>query len=113
MRNRTLQLNIRLSEDEHAKLMKSISKTNFSISGYIRALINRNSPKECPPLQYNELMNESRFILNILGGIKNEICRREFFSEDDRKELKDEIILFHEILLQIQAAFLLPEEAKL
>ena len=113
MRNKSIQLNIRLSQQEQAKLMKSIEKTKLSISGYIRALINSSSPKECPPLEYNVLINEIRLSVDILKGIHTKICRGEFFDEEDRYELKTEIQVFRELLLEIQAAVLLPDKTKL
>jgi hypothetical protein len=111
MRNRTIQLNIRLSEDEHEKLLKSVVKSGLSASGYVRALINGNSPKECPSLDYNVLINELQTSIEIWKGIHTEIRRGDFFDEEDRYELEIELQCFREVLLEIQAAVLLPEKA--
>jgi hypothetical protein len=61
-------------------------------------------------LDYNVLINELQSSIEIWKGIHTEIRRGEFFDEEDRYELKVELQCFREILLEIQAAVLLPDK---
>ena len=58
MRKRNTQLNIRLTEAEMQKLKQNAAKAKYPVSNYVRALINGNSPKECPPIEYHLMMDD-------------------------------------------------------
>ena len=111
MRNRSLQLNIRLTEAEHKKLMNSITKSKFSVSAYIRSLIEGNSPKECPPLEYHELIQKLQDISAQLTSIFHLVYITRQFDKADVGILEKEMMQYKQILLAIQAAVLLPEKA--
>lgn len=55
MRNRTVQLNIRLTEAENNRLKRNSHKANLTASAYIRMLINGYQPKETPSVEYEKL----------------------------------------------------------
>ncbi|MDR1816059.1 MAG: hypothetical protein LBR00_05185 [Clostridiales Family XIII bacterium] len=57
MRNRTTQLNIRLSEHEMDRLKRNAARCGLSTSAYVRMLVNGYAPKEMPPVEYGELMS--------------------------------------------------------
>ena len=58
MRNRTIQLNIRLTENEYDKVIRNSKKANLTVSGYIRMLIGGYVPKETPPIEYYKIMRQ-------------------------------------------------------
>lgn len=49
MRNRTVQLNIRLTEAENKRLKQHSRKSGLTASAYVRLLINGFQPKETSP----------------------------------------------------------------
>lgn len=94
MRNRTIQLNIRLTEAENKRLKQHSRKAGLTASAYIRMLINGYQPKETPPLEYEKL-------LQILTEIYAKIGR----SEDIQTKK-----LLAETLLELQKQVTQPEK---
>ena len=58
MRNRNIQIPIRLSTEEYETLMKKVKNCNCSREQYIRNLINGYSPKEAPPADYYTILSK-------------------------------------------------------
>ena len=110
MRNRSLQLNIRLSEAEHDKLMRSIEKSKLSTSAYVRSLIQGHSPKECPPLEYHELITQLQNVSTRLTSLFHLLHITRQFDKNDMRLLEKEMTQYKQMLLSIQTAVLLPEE---
>lgn len=94
MRNRNIQLNIRLTPAEQDKVFYNSRKTNLSVSGYIRMLINGYVPKESPPVEYEQLMKR-------LTEVYTKLTAGNYTS--DAAELR-------QIILLLQAAITLPEK---
>ena len=111
MRNKSIQLNIRLSQAEHENLVRSAEKTKLSISSYIRSLIEGNAPKECPPLEYYELIKELQGVSTRLVSIFHLIKITRCFDETNAALLEKEMAQYRQILLAIQAAVLLSDKA--
>ena len=112
MRNRTVQLNIRLTEEENQKLQRSMEKSKLSASAYVRSLISGHSPKECPTLEFHELTERLRHISTQLTSIFHLIHLTRQFDKVDVGLLENEMTQYRQILLTIQAAVLLPEDTK-
>jgi len=94
MRNRNIQLNIRLTPTEQDKIFYNCKKANLSISGYIRMLINGYVPKESPPVEYEQLMKRlTEVYTKLAAGNYN----------NDAVELR-------QIILLLQATLTLPEK---
>lgn len=110
MRNRSVPLNIRLTEEEHKKLQNSMKKSKLSASAYVRSLIGGHSPKECPPLEFHELMNQLQHVSMQLTSIFHLIRITKHFDETDVGLLEKEMAQYKQILLAIQAAVLLPDD---
>jgi hypothetical protein len=110
MRNRSVPLNIRLTEEEHQQLLHSMEKSKLSASAYVRSLITGHSPKECPPLEFHELTNQLQHVSMQLTSIFHLIRITKQFDETDVGILEKEMMQYRQILLAIQAAVLLPEE---
>ncbi len=94
MRNRTIQLNIRLTEAENNRLKQCSRKAGLTASAYIRLLINGFQPKETPPIDYHKLL-QGLYELN--ASLPQ--------SALGRVELQ-------RFLLQLQATVTLPEPVK-
>ncbi|MEG1578743.1 MAG: hypothetical protein RR336_08265 [Oscillospiraceae bacterium] len=74
MRNRTNQLNIRLTAQEANVLKRNSKKAGLSQSGYLRILINGYYPKPLPPAEYHQLTQDLATIHAALqnAGYQNE-----------------------------------------
>ncbi len=112
MRNRSVPLNIRLTEEEHQKLLRSMENSKMSASAYVRSLIGGHSPKECPPLEFHELMNQLHHVSMQLTSIFHLIRITKRLDETDVGLLEKEMTQYKQLLLAIQAAVLLPEDVK-
>jgi hypothetical protein len=110
MRYRSVQLNIRLTEEEHKKLLRSMEKSKLSASTYVRSLITGHSPKECPPLEFHELISQLQSVSTQLKTIFHLICIMKKLDESDIGLLEKEMAKYQQILLTIQAAVLLPDD---
>jgi len=95
MRNRNVQLNIRLTPAEQDKVLYNSRKVNLPVSGYIRLLINGYVPKESPPVEYEQLMKR-------LTEVYTKLAAGNYSA--DAAELR-------QIILSLQAAITLPEKA--
>lgn len=93
MRNRTIQLNIRLTEAENNRLKRNSRKSNLTASAYIRMLINGYQPKETPPLEYEKLLQILTEIYAKLGSLEDDTTKK----------------LLAETLLELQKQVMQPE----
>lgn len=93
----------------------------MSVSNHVRALINGNSPKECPPLEYHLLMNDVQNYICGLYELKDCIHFNtenidgkslEFVSELEQV-IKEEMSNFSNLLLDIRNTIQVPEKVKL
>lgn len=91
MRNRTVQLNIRLTEAENNQLKRNSHRAGLTASAYIRMLTSGYIPKETPPIAYHELMKA-------LYELNAKLPQ----SSLERAELQ-------RFILELQAAVTLPE----
>lgn len=64
MRNRTVQLNIRLTQNEYNRVIQNSKKSNLTVSGYVRMLINGYLPKEAPSIEYHAIMRQLTELAN-------------------------------------------------
>lgn len=93
MRNRTVQLNIRLTKAENNQLKIKSRKAGLNVSAYIHMLISGYLPKETSPIEYNELIKSITELNSKLPGTID--------SEE-----------FHRLILKLRSAVTLPEEIK-
>ena len=109
MRNRDHQINIRLSQSEFTRLNRNAERANLSVSAYLRSLIEGNSPKENPPLAYHQLMDR----LERISDQFNVAHPSQKTESVDNNFLEQNMLEYRKLLLEIQAAVLLPEKTKL
>lgn len=112
MRNRNRQINVRLSEPEFEKLKRSAEKSNLPVSVYLRSLIEGNSPKENPPLAYHQLMDRLERVGDQLKALFHLIFLSRKCDAVDAGILEKNMTEYRKLLLEVQAAVLLPEKAK-
>lgn len=91
MRNRKIQLNIRLTQSEYDKVIRNSQKANLTVSGYVRMLISGYVPKETPPVEYHEIMCRLTELANKNYGDNDDLCK---------------------VILQLQEAVTQPERIK-
>ena len=87
-------------------LRKCVAQSGLSQSAYLRLLISGHVPKALPPIEYHKLLRQ----LYAIGNNMNQIAARAnstgFFLADEYARNADEL---RQALLEIQAAFTLPE----
>jgi hypothetical protein len=69
MRDRTIKLQVWLSEHEAYLLERKSKDCKMSHSSFIRSIINDYEPKAAPPLDYYQVMSELRSVGNNLNQI--------------------------------------------
>lgn len=62
MRTREHQIKTRLDDKEFVSFQAKLRKTGLSTEEYLRSLIEGNSPKELPPMQFHDVLRELRQI---------------------------------------------------
>ena len=98
MRNRSIQIPIRLNQEEYDILMKKVSKCGCTRECYIRNLINGFSPKEAPPADYFKMISKvSRESAN-LNQLLIIARTKQFIDTPKLENLIDEIHATNDML---------------
>ncbi len=69
MAKRTIKIDLRLNKDEAAYLNSMVERSGLSRESYLRALIKDKPIKECPPLDFFEVLKALRQINNNINQI--------------------------------------------
>lgn len=107
MRKRNSAILVRLYRDEMEQLEKKARRCGLSKEGYIRMYISGYNPKETPPADYRDMMNELYAIsrnMNQIAHIAN--SGKHIESEKYWRELKK----LEKAIVKINNAVLNPEE---
>lgn len=103
MRKRNIRIQIRLNDIEYAKLQDDISKSNITISDYIRKLILEERIKEKPGYEFYEVMKQ----LSKIGVNLNQIAHKaNAINEIDKDYYKTEAKKWNDISKKIKEKFL-------
>ena len=106
MRNRNIQVIVRLNRDEDQKLRKSVKKSGLSQEAYLRQLINGFVPRESPPADYFTFMRALRAVGNTL----NQIARKAHALQViDAQAYEMAVGEYRWLVSEIAAAVILPE----
>lgn len=106
MLKRTCQINLRLDEQELARLRSLIRKSGLSQSAYLRQIINGVVPKDMPPPDYYAMMRE----LHGIGRNLNEIAvKAHTLNVLDVKRYDEMSRRLEDAIRSITKAVLLPE----
>lgn len=97
MRKRTIRVQLMLTEKEYVRLTTNAAKCGFSMSGYLRELLNAHTPKELPPLEYYRLLNQLYRITEMLRT-----CYMP--SDSDQTNISDVIIELRELIKEMRKA---------
>ena len=103
---RSRKITFRVNEDEFLRLKRNVKKSGYSQEAYIRTLLSGYTPKESPTLDYLALMKELRAIGNRMNQIAVKANAIGFIKANEYEKNVDALWLK---LLEIQAAFTLPE----
>lgn len=107
MRSRKMQLNVRLTEEEYVRLKHYAENTGHSVSMYVRMLIGGYAPKALPPVDYHLLMKEIKSFHQQLSDHLGFVGQN---AAVDGILMSDMLSRYEQLLLQIQAAVLLPDQ---
>lgn len=109
MRKRSIQIIVRLNDEEYQHLTQHVKKTGLSQEAFIRALINGYVPKELPHPDYHSMTKE----LHAIGNNLNQLAAKaNATGHIDRTVFQYEANRLRKSVLDIQAAVTLPERRK-
>lgn len=110
MKNRTVDLHIRLTEKEASELKRKAKMCRITQSALVRILINGYEPRQAPSERFYEAMRQ----LSAVGNNLNQLARKAnslgFF---DRAEYKRQAEALWRLENEIEKEFLRPKESKL
>lgn len=103
MRNRNIRIQVRLNDIEYAKLQDDISRSNETISDYIRKLILEKKIKEKPDYEFYEVMKQ----LSKIGVNLNQIAYKANSTNSiDKDYYSKEAKEWHEFAKEVKNKFL-------
>ena len=107
MRAHNKTFHIRLTETEYERLCKNSKQAGLPKSTYIRFMINGQTPKDFPPIEYHKMMNE----LQHIGNNLNQLTRMAHqFGSLHSKGLDETLNDFDKKYLEIVNAVMVPIE---
>ena len=107
MNNRTVEIKVRLSQNEADALNKRVEKSRLSREAYIRQLITGYVPREAPPPDYYAMMRE----LYRIGTNLNQIAvKAHILNVMDAQRYDREVRKLEDTILKITEAVILPSK---
>ena len=107
MNNRTVEIKVRLSQNEADALNKRVEKSRLSREAYIRQLIAGYVPREAPPPDYYAMMRE----LYRIGTNLNQIAvKAHILNVMDAQRYDSEVRKLEDTILKITEAVILPSK---
>jgi len=107
MRNRSIQVLLRLNRAEHQKLSRSVKKSGLSQQAYLRQLIEGCVPRESPPADYFGFMRE----LRVIGHDFKQIAQKaQALQMIDAAHYEEALSEYRRLVREITAAVILPEK---
>ena len=108
MLKRSVEIKVRLTQEEADALTARVQKSGYSRERYIRLLLNGYIPRERPPPAYHDMMRE----LHRIGNNLNQIAHRAHgLHVVDAERYDDAMRQFAEIVHRIEQAVILPQKA--
>lgn len=83
MLKRNIKVTFRMDKAEYQSLQKSVKKSGYSQEGYIRSLIAGFVPREPPPMEFRQMINELRAIGNSMNQIAARANATGFILADE------------------------------
>lgn len=110
MKNRTVDLHIRLTEEEVSELKHKAKMCRITQSALIRILLNGYEPRQAPDERFYEAMRQ----LSAVGNNLNQLARRaNSLGLLDGAECKRQAEKLWSLQNEIEKEFLRPKESKL
>lgn len=110
MKNRTVDLHIRLTEEEESELKRKAKMCRITKSALIRILLNGYEPRQAPDGRFYEAMRQ----LSTVGNNLNQLARRaNSLGLLDGAEYKRQAEKLWNLQNEIEKEFLRPKESKL
>lgn len=107
MNNRTIEIKVRLSQNEADALNKRVEKSRLSREAYIRQLITGYVPREAPLPDYYAMMHE----LYRIGTNLNQIAvKAHILNVMDAQRYDSEVQKLEDAILKITEAVILPSK---
>ncbi len=107
MLKRKIKVTFRLDEKEFAHLKKQVERCGYSQERYIRSILRGYIPREMPPIDFHNMVNELHAIGNNLNQIAARVNAMGWLCAE---EYKDNFKRLMEKVLEIQKVMLLPEK---
>ena len=107
MRNRNIQVIVRLDSKEHQHLEKLVKRSGLTQTTYLRHLINGIVPQDAPPPDYYAMMGELRSIGTILDRIAQQAQARGL---PDAARYDQGVELLNRAILNIIDAVVMPRK---
>ena len=105
MKNRTIEIKVRLNRKESDSLNKRVRKSKLSREAYLRHLINGAVPQDAPPPDYFNMMRE----LHGIGNNLNQIAQKaNVLNVLDAKRYDEAVRSFEVAVKKITDAVILP-----
>ena len=109
MNNRTIEIKVRLSQNEAEALNKRVEKSRLSREAYIRQLITGLVPRDAPPPDYYAMMRE----LYRIGTNLNQIAvKAHILNVMDAQRYDSEVRKLEDTILKITEAVILPQRIR-
>lgn len=105
MRTHTKTFHIRLTEEEYERLCKYSERAGLPKSTYIRFMINGQSPKDHPPMDYFKMAKELHYIGHNLNQLATLAHR---FGSLRTKKLDETIADFNKKYIEIVDTVMVP-----
>lgn len=107
MSRKELNFILRLSHEEKEKLEKKAEACGYSMSEYIRSLINGIEPREKPDKEFYDALKEIRRIGVNLNQLARHVNTFGYASNRDFRELYDEV---SKLILDMKTEYLYPKK---
>lgn len=107
MRKRSVQIIMRLSEEEDERLNNLVKRSGLSRESYLRHLIDGLIPTDKPPPDYYAMMKE----LHAIGTNLNQIAQKaHILGVVDVKRYDEAVALLNRAVVDITNAVMLPRK---
>ena len=105
MAEKKVEIKVRLTPKEAARLQRLVKRTGLSREAYLRHLINGVVPQEIPPPDYYAFMERLYQVGNLLEQISRQA---QVQGAVDAAQYKEAVGQFHQLVEGITTAVILP-----
>lgn len=105
MAEKKVEIKVRLTPKEAARLQRQVKRTGLSREAYLRHLINGVIPQEIPPPDYFSFMERLYQVGNLLELISRQA---QVLGAVDTAKYEEAVGQFHQLVEDITTAVILP-----